>query len=264
LGLDSPNNGRLTDFVADCKGKEVNSKAFEAQMRQREAYHSLKVLPGLWIVLRVDGRSFHTVTSHLQKPYDESFHNDMYAVTMVLVEQFNALYGYTESDEISIVLPPMADMFDREVEKLVSVAAGTVSASFGECFDARIWLGTTFDDVLDYFAWRQSDAARCCLNAWCYWTLRKEGISARSTDTMLWAQNQTFKHDLLMKRGINFNDLPSWQRRGTGIYWQIYLKRGWNPQLNQEEDAIRRRLKVDDDLPMKEEYRQWLKNRLTT
>ena len=62
------------------------------------------------------------------------------------------------------------------------------------------------------------------------------------------------KNELLFQHEINFNDLPNWQKRGIGIYWEEYVKKGWNPVLNQEEASVRKRLKIDTELPMKDQY----------
>jgi len=67
-----------------------------------------------------------------------------------------------------------------------------------------------------------------------------------------------FKNELLFQNGINFNELPAWQRRGTGLYWEKYDKPGYNPIEGKEVVAVRRRLKVDEDLPMKEEYKEFI------
>ena len=46
----------------------------------------------------------------------------------------------------------------------------------------------------------------------------------------------------------------AWQRRGGGLYWESYEKEGYNPRLNQKVTARRQRIKVDRELPIKEEY----------
>src|SRR5207249_1656476 len=67
--------------------------------------------------------------------------------------------------------------FDRKLEKVVSLSAGIASAAFTQAcgvpvhFDSRVWLGADAALVVDYFRWRQADAARCALHGWCYWTL---------------------------------------------------------------------------------------------
>ncbi|HUY48729.1 MAG TPA: hypothetical protein VMV92_23930 [Streptosporangiaceae bacterium] len=72
------------------------------------------------------------------------------------------------------------------------------------------------------------------------------------------------KNELLYQHGINFNDLPAWQRRGIGLYWQTFDKTGVNPQLRAGVTARRRRLHVDDDLPIKDDYRRLIAMILST
>lgn len=230
-------------------------------MRRGEYFHALRVLEGMYIVVRVDGRSFSRLTERTcEKPFDPKFHHCMTETAKALLTSLQGTYAYTESDEISVLLPRDADLFDREVEKLVSIAAGAASAhmslAMGEPveFDARLWVGARRADVVDYFRWRQADATRCALNGHCYWTLRKEGKSVAEATRALVGMSVSKKNELLFERGINFNDLPSWQRRGSGIYWDTVLKTGKNPKTGAEVSVTRRRLCVDGELPMKETY----------
>ena len=62
------------------------------------------------------------------------------------------------------------------------------------------------------------------------------------------------KNELLWQRGLNFNDLPLWQRRGIGLYWETYGKSAKNPLTGEDVLATRRRLKTDMELPMKDDY----------
>jgi len=66
------------------------------------------------------------------------------------------------------------------------------------------------------------------------------------------------KNELLFENGINFNDLPNWQKRGIGLYWEVYQKNCIDPRSGNEIIADRRRIKVDYDLPMKEEYSNFI------
>jgi hypothetical protein len=68
------------------------------------------------------------------------------------------------------------------------------------------------------------------------------------------------KNELLFQHGINFNTLPTWQRRGTGLYWEDYRKAGFNPQQQRTVRTTRRRLKIDLALPMKDGYGQLLRS----
>ncbi len=67
------------------------------------------------------------------------------------------------------------------------------------------------------------------------------------------------KNELLFQYGINFNDLPRWQKRGVGLYWEEYDKPSINPITNEEVTARRRRIRTDFDLPMKDEYGQFVR-----
>jgi tRNA(His) 5'-end guanylyltransferase len=237
----------------------------EADQRAREAYHTLAVLPGAWTVLRLDGRSFTRFTEqHFDKPFDPRFADHMVATAQTLLLDLGARYAYTESDEISLLLDPAFDLFGRGVEKLVSISAGIASATFtrsvGEAahFDSRLWLGTSVADVVDYFSWRQADAARCALNGWCYWTLRKAGQSRQQVTRALEGTSTAGKNELLFRHGVNFNDLPAWQRRGIGLWWERCERPGYDPTRDVEVTAVRRRVRVERELPMKDAYRRLL------
>lgn len=237
-------------------------KELETRMRAREWFHSMTLLPGAWAVVRVDGRSFSRFTeTRFDKPFDPRFSALMTEAATALLIELGGRLAYTESDEISVVLDPAFDLFGREVEKLVSLSAGIATAAFthaaGEpaVFDARVWMGTGPDDVVDYLSWRQDDAARCALNGWCYWTLRNEGLSARQATRELERTSVSAKNELLFERGVNFNEVPAWQRRGVGLWWETYEKQGHDPIRDVDVTATRRRVHIERDLPMKAAYR---------
>ena len=243
---------------------------FESRMREGEFFHSLRLLRGAWCVLRVDGRGFSRFTeARYEKPFDPVMHQVMVRTASALLEELQGVYAYTESDEISVLFRPDWSLYDREVEKLVSLSAGIASATFTHAagvpavFDSRVWMGTDAKAVVDYFRWRQSDATRCALNGWCYWTLRKEGQSVAQATRALDGQSVGFKNELLFQRGINFNELPLWQRRGSGVAWEQYEKTGVDPRDGREVLTPRRRLRVDESLPMGEAYDAYLQERMT-
>jgi tRNA(His) 5'-end guanylyltransferase len=68
------------------------------------------------------------------------------------------------------------------------------------------------------------------------------------------------KNELLFQYGINFNDLPTWQKRGVGFYWQNVKKEGFNPKTNQHVLVDKRVLNVDLELPMREEYNKFVRD----
>jgi tRNA(His) 5'-end guanylyltransferase len=236
-------------------------EAFEARLRAGEYFHDLKFWPGAWSVVRCDGRSFSAYTGkHFEKPFDVRFHQHMVAATEALLVDLGGVYAFTQSDELSVLLPPDWAGFGREWEKVVSLSAGIVSSAFTQAsghrtnFDARIWLGTSLEDVEDYFRWRQSDGERCALNGWCYWTLRKQGLAASRATSVLNGLDQEAKLALLREHNIDFGAVPMWQRRGAGLYWEVYEKEGYDPKRGQAVTARRRRIAVNKELPGGEAY----------
>lgn len=249
----------------------ADKRDLETRMRRLEIFHALRVPDDAWIIVRVDGRSFSRLTeTDFEKPFDARFHHMMVETTKALMTEFNGLYAYTESDEISLLLPRESGIFDREVEKIVSVTASTASATFSlqlgkpAVFDSRIWCGATDESVVDYFAWRQADATRCALNGWCYWTLRNGGMNRRQATAAMEKKTTAEKNELLHRAGINFNNVPAWQRRGTGILFEQYEKDGLDPRSGKTVKAVRRRLAANEELPMKKEYAAFVEGLLAT
>ena len=246
----------------------MDADTFEAAQRAREYFHALTVLPGAWTVVRMDGRGFSRLTEqHFDKPFDARFSDLMVTTAQAVLTELGGRYAYTESDEISVLFDADLDLFGRGVEKLVSISAGIAAAAFTHAaaqpahFDARIWVGVGIGDVVDYFSWRQADAARCALNGWCYWTLRKAGQSRRQAAAALDRATTADKNELLFRHGINFNDLPTWQRRGIGLWRETYQRPGYDPVRQVEVTATRRRITIDRELPMKDAYRDFIQHR---
>lgn len=245
----------------------------DKKMRIFETAHDYCVLPGMYIVARIDGRSFTRLTKEIHKfnsPFDERFRDMMIATTRHLMQcGFNVIYGYTESDEISLLFHPQETAFGRKMRKYNSLLAGEASAKFSlllgdlAAFDCRLCELPNISLVCDYFRWRNEDAHRNALNGYCYWRLREEGKSVGVATKTLEKMSVAEKNELLFSRGINFNDVPNWQKRGTGLFWKSYEKKALNPITNQQTIAQRRDIHIELDLPMKDEYSDFIKNLLT-
>lgn len=245
---------------------------FDGKMRIFETAHDQCVLPGLWMVARLDGRNFTRLTKELQNfevPFDERFRDLMVRTTEHLMNcGFRVIYGFTESDEISLLLDYRDQSFGRKTRKLNSVLAGEASAKFslllGElaCFDCRISELPTVENVVDYFRWRNEDAHRNALNAHCYWRLRQEGEPANAANDQLLRLSTSEKNELLFQRGVNFNDLPRWQKRGIGVVWERYLKAATNVGTGEPVTANRRRLTPIYELPMGDQYSDFVRKLL--
>lgn len=256
----------------------------DGAMRAYEQSFDMYVAPKMYIVVRLDGRSFTKFTKNVCKfeaPFDERFRDLMVETLRYLMENsgFQTVYGFTESDEMSILFKLDDNTFGRKIRKINTTLAGEASAFFTSLlqkaindkiieyngdrlpiatFDCRVCPLPNIDVVKDYFVWRQEDACRNSLNGWCYWTLRKNGESARMATSILEGKGNSYKNELLFQNGINFNDLPTWQKRGVGIEFKEVEKEGFNPYLGTKVIS-KRRVTVDDyELPYGDEYRNYI------
>ena len=180
---------------------------------------------------------------------------------------FQVIYGYTQSDEISLLFDRGETSFGRKLRKYQSILAGEASAKLSlllgnlAVFDCRVSQLPTVDLVVDYFRWRHEDAHRNALNAHCYWAQRKAGAGVAEATNKLSGVSVAEKNELLFREyGVNFNDLPSWQKRGVGLYWKAYTKAAVNPRTGEPVQATRRRIERDFELPMKDEYSSFVRH----
>ena len=245
----------------------------DKKLRIYETSHDFCVPPNIYMVARIDGRGFTRLTKEthsFKRPFDEKFRDLMIETVSHLMNcGFKVIYGFTESDEISLLFDFNEDTFSRKLRKFNSILAGEASAKFSVllgdigAFVCRISQLPREQDVVDYFRWRNEDAHRNALNAHCYWLLRDKGKSATEATKEIDGKSISFKNELLFKNGINFNDLPNWQKRGIGFYWHSFDKDGWNPVKGEKVIAKRREIKVDLEIPMGEEYNQFILKILT-
>lgn len=245
----------------------------DKKMRVYEQSLDQVMLPEMYLAARLDGRGFTKLTKEVCKfeaPFDVRFRDLMVETTKALMDcGFRVIYAYTESDEISLLFAPDENAFGRKVRKFNSTLAGEASAVFSMAlgqkgvFDCRVIPLPNADVVGDYFRWRQEDANRNALNSYCYWTLRKEGKSVRAATRELQGKGVSFKNELLFARGINYDKLPAWQKRGVGFWKETYEKEGFDPIKNTAVKSVRTRVKVCYDLPIGEEYAKLVKGILT-
>ncbi len=250
----------------------MNFDELDGKMRVYEQSLDQVILQDIYLVARLDGRSFTRLTKEVCKfeaPFDVVF-RDMMANTVKELMNcgFRVIYGFTESDEISLLFHPEENTFGRKVRKYNSILAGVASATFSlelgqpGIFDCRMVPLPSIERVKDYFLWRQEDAHRNALNSHCYWALRKSGASVQKSTKALEGKSVAYKNELLFQHGINFNDTPSWQKRGIGVFWSEVSKQGFNPITNEYVTTSRRDLCVEYELPLREEYAAFIEEKL--
>lgn len=198
------------------------------------------------VAIRIDGRAFHTFTRGFQKPFDEVLIKSMQETMKYLCENIQGcVLGYTQSDEITLILVDYKKLtssafFDYKVQKICSIAASMATMAFNESFSKiysklyrdKIEHGENVDELIKTYAFK---AGKAMFDARCF-NIPKEEVTnliywrqldaSRNSIQMVGQANFSHKElqnkscndiqDMLMtQRGINWNDLPTYQKRGS-------------------------------------------------
>ncbi len=193
------------------------------------------------VIIRLDGKAFHTFTKGFEKPFDKALVYAMQDTMLALCKGIQGcVLGYTQSDEITLVLTDYSKLetsawFDYDVQKICSVSASMATLVFNNSFTMRCKLyasnhptdidnahnnsaseGALFDsrcfnipkeEVTNCILWRQQDAIRNSINS---------VAQANFSHKELHGLNVNQVHDKLFKeRGINWNDFPTCLKRGS-------------------------------------------------
>ena len=182
-----------------------------------------------YTIIRTDGKAFHSLTKGFNKPFDRYFMGCMGSTAMFMCENIQGVrFAYTQSDEISLLLTDFdktnsCAWFDANLQKMVSVAASTATVGFNQCFaekdkwgmfDARVFTISDPNEVFNYFVWRQVDATRNSIQMAARAIYSHKELNGKNT-----AQLQ----DMLMAKGVNWNDYSSGEKRGRLIVKSPYL-----------------------------------------
>ncbi len=197
----------------------MNKDSLGDRMKGYESVSKYRLLNKTPVILRVDGKAFHTFTRKMAKPYDE-----VLIETMVLAgeqtakEMMGFVFGYHQSDEFSFYINDTKKItseawFGNEIQKLCSITASTFTANFNDIlgakarFDCRAF-NVPLDDVPNYFVWRQQDWIRNSIQMLAgYYFSYKE----------LHKKSQSDMHELLHTKGINWSKLSNRLKNGTFI-----------------------------------------------
>ena len=185
-----------------------------------------QLIPLLPVMARLDGKCFSNFTQGLKRPYDLRMSDLMVFVTKKLVEEYNALIGYTQSDEITLVLYSDTTRsqipYNGKIQKLVGDMAAYCSLIFNRAlpdyipekahqlprFDCRVWNVPNRVEATNAVLWREKDATKNSVSmaARSYYS-HKEIDGKVSSEIM----------DMMMAKGMNWNDYPPFFKRGTFI-----------------------------------------------
>lgn len=194
------------------------------------------------LMCRLDGKSFHTFTRGLKRPYDTRLSDLMIDTARYLVEKTHARLGYTQSDEITLhwSLDGLADgaeyMFGGKYQKLTSVLAAHATAFFNTelalripekaaalpIFDARVWNIDSHSAVYDNYLWRQDDAIKNSISM---------AAQAKFSHKTLHGVGSEAKKQMLREVGSPWEDEPLFFKSGTFVKREAKLVKLTDEQL---------------------------------
>jgi tRNA(His) guanylyltransferase len=207
--------------------------ALGQRMKEQYEERTRYMLPRrTYTIIRVDGKAFHTFTAGLQKPFDKHLMEVMDKTAVALCNAIQgAIFAYTQSDEISILLTDFATLqtnawFDGNVQKIASVSAGIATAAFNyhnqtqvasvknlPVFDARVFTIPDPIEVENYFIWRQADATRNSIQA---------AAQALYSQKELHGKNTNELQEMMFQKGINWDEYSAGEKRGRLIVKEQY------------------------------------------
>lgn len=216
------------------------------RMKKYEYITRSHLVPRMPVIIRLDGKAFHSFTRGFQRPFDEVLITTMQKTTKYLCENIQGcVLGYTQSDEITLVLIDYKKLdscawFDNNIQKMCSVAASMATMAFNKYFASEVRLfrkigflnddmeyqyarylsaiekGAMFDarvfnipkeEVCNCLLWRQNDATRNSVEM---------VAQVYFSHGVLQKKSQSQMQDMLMlEKGINWNDYPVHQKRGS-------------------------------------------------
>ena len=115
--------------------------------RMKEFYENrakTKLIRRMPVIIRLDGKAFHTWTRGFAKPFDKRMIEAMQETTLELCKNIQGcVFGYTQSDEITLILVDYNDIdvsawYDYETQKICSVAASMATLYFNRIFHNKI------------------------------------------------------------------------------------------------------------------------------
>ncbi|KAL3899288.1 MAG: hypothetical protein SGCHY_002147, partial [Lobulomycetales sp.] len=204
------------------------------------------LLPDTFLLIRLDGHAFSSLTADWRKPVDPRGSRLMTAAALHVVKAFPDIrIAYGHSDEFSFVLHPSCSLYSRRGMKITSLITSMFTAVFNRrfsdffpdsghpiaVFDGRCVVYPSVKHVRDYLSWRQADCHINNLYNTCFWALVQEDSDSGSVSKAerkrlaklaLDGTDSAQKNELLFSRfGINYSHIEESFRKGSVIYRRV-------------------------------------------
>jgi len=182
--------------------------------------------PNAPVLIRVDGKAFHTWTKHMNKPFDHGLVKSMQEATALTAAQMQGFkLAYTQSDEATFMITDTDRLesqpwLDYNVNKLVSVTASMFTLHFNlsarehiapslapAYFDARAF-NVPYEDAANAFLWRQRDWERNSLMMYARSAISHHRLYGKKRDEV---------HEMLHEYNLNWADLDPVLKNGTWL-----------------------------------------------
>ena len=231
------------------------------------------------IITRIDGKSFHTFTKGFKKPFDDILVKTMQETMKYLCENIQGcVLGYTQSDEISLVLVDYAELttdawFGNNLQKMCSVSASMATMAFnkffynnmpadeensgtyykalekGEMFDSRVFT-IPKEEVCNYMLWRQQDATRNSIQSVGQANFSQKELYGKSCNNI---------QDMLMtQKGINWNDYATTLKRGSCCIKEITTVKRVDILGKEVDIQTRSEWVIDNEIPIFSQDRNYI------
>lgn len=227
----------------------------KSNYESRSQTHLTRRIP---VIIRIDGKAFHTYTKGLNKPFDDGLMDDMDSTAIHLCQNIQgAKCAYVQSDEISILITDYDTLqtdawFDYNVQKICSISASLATGVFNYLRIKRLFgstIGTFVKDPIytkeyvvsmpfetfDNFILASFDSRT--------FNIPKEEVAnyflARQKDAVknsiasvaqslyspkeLHGKNGNQQQELIFQKGVNWNDFSVGEKRGRFIVKNTYI-----------------------------------------
>lgn len=174
------------------------------------------------VIVRIDGKAFHTYTKGMNRPFDQPLIDAMVNSAIEVAKQMQGFkFGYVQSDEASFLLLDTDSLtteawFANNLSKIISVSASLMTGHFNThklkdvpaFFDARAF-NIPLDDVANYFLWRAKDWERNSIQMYCRSFFSQKQLNGKNREAM---------HEMLHQIGKNWaTDLSDQIKNGTWL-----------------------------------------------
>lgn len=235
---------------------------FDIRMKEYEKVYQNMLIPHVPIIVRIDGKAFHSYTKNCVIPFDAGLSYAFQEATLELYKEIGTFkLAYGQSDEVSILIynpdTNSQEYFGGKLFKLISILSSIFTFHFNNksyvnkpaFFDCRVFQ-LPVSEVVNYFIWRQKDATRNSVQMLAQANFSHKELHRKSISNM---------QDMLIDKGINWNDLPTVNKRG----WCVEKTNiGQIVDSNFGEYKPRTGTVLDEEIPIFTQHRDYVEKHL--